>query len=157
MIDCSFELNGKPISALKCGTVSFPAFSGYDKNANQPQSACQSGIGPIPPGAYYILDRQSGGLLGYLRDMFSDRKEWFALYAIDKEIDDITYCNEVKRGNFRLHPKGPLGISQGCITVESLDDFKRLRSILKESEQTSIPGTNLKAYGKVTVVVPNSK
>jgi hypothetical protein len=151
MPDCTFELNGKPMSALHCGAVSFPAFSGLGKSINRREYACHASVGPIPPGTYYIVDRQSGGLLGPLRDIFNDRKDWFALYAIDGSIDDITYCNMVKRGSFRLHPKGPLGISEGCITIESHVDFQHLRAMLKGSAQTAIPGMSLKAYGKVVV------
>jgi len=109
MIDCTFELNGKPMSAFKCGATSFPAFSGLGEHVNRRTSACILNAGPIPPGAYYIFDRQSGGLLGPLRDLFTGRDIWFALYAIDNEIDDETYCKQVKRGLFRLHPKGPFG------------------------------------------------
>lgn len=151
MPDCAFDLNGKPMSALQCGASSFPAFSGFGTHANRREYACHSNSGPIPPGTYYILDRQSGGLLGPLRDMFNDRRDWFALYAIDGRIDDTTYCNRVKRGNFRLHPKGPLGISEGCITIDSYSDFQHLRVILKAAVQVAIPSTSLKAYGKVVV------
>jgi hypothetical protein len=83
--------------------------------------------------------------------MLNDRRDWFALYAIDEKIDDITYCDKVKRGGFRLHPKGPTGRSEGCITIEFYRDFQLLRTMLKGSAQTAIPGTNLKAYGKVVV------
>ena len=150
-MDCTFELNGKPMSALKCGAYSFDAFSGLGVHANRREYACHVSVGPIPPGTYYIVDRQSGGLLGPLRNMFNDRRDWFALYANDGKIDDITYCNKVKRGSFRLHPKGPLGISEGCITIESHGDFQRLRALLKGAAQTTIPGTGLKAYGKIIV------
>jgi len=146
MLNCAFELNGKPMSSLHCGAVSFPAFSELGAHTNRREYACHANVGPIPPGTYYILDRQSGGLLGPLRDMFNDRRDWFALYAIDEKIDDITYCNKVKRGSFRLHPKGPLGISEGCITIESHSDFQRLRAMLKGSAQAEIPGTSLKVF-----------
>lgn len=151
MINCTFELNSKPMSALQCGASSFPAFSGFGSHANKREYACHASVGPIPHGAYYIFDRQSGGLLGPLRDIFSDRKDWFALYALDGKIDDATYCNKVKRGSFRLHPKGPLGISEGCITIETHGDFRRLTALLKGSAQVAIPGSDLKAYGKVVV------
>jgi hypothetical protein len=108
MIECTFELNDKPMSELKCDAKAFPAFSGYGAHVNRRASACLSGLGPIPPGTYYILDRQSGGLLGPLRDYFSGHSNWFAFYANDGKVDDETFCNSVKRGNFRLHPKGPL-------------------------------------------------
>jgi len=151
MIDCTFKLNGKPMSIFQCGAVSFPAFSGLGKHANQWGSACLVSEGPIPPGTYYIFDRQSGGLLGPFRDMFDDHSNWFALHAIDSKIDDETFCNKVKRGAFRLHPKGGLGVSEGCITIDSRTDFQRLRAILTNTKPSAVPGSTLMAYGKVWV------
>jgi len=152
MIDCTFELNGKPMSTFKCGTTSFPAFSGLGKHVNKRISACIPNQGPIPPGTYYIFDRQSGGLLGPLRDLFTSRDEWFALYAIDDYIDDDeTFCKKVKRGQFRLHPKGPTGKSEGCIVIEKKTDYQFLRSILKNSVQFEIPGSKLEAYARLVV------
>ena len=84
-------------------------------------------------------------------EIFNERSEWFALYAIDGKIDDETYCNKVKRGLFRLHPKGDLGISEGCITIESRKDYQKLRAILKSVTPVTIPGSPLKAYGTVVV------
>ncbi len=124
MIDCSFELNDKPVSNFKMGALSFPAFSGLNEHVNRAISQCISNQGPIPKGDYYIFDRQSGGLFGPLMDLFNDKDEWFALYSIDNKIDDETYCEQVKRGQFRLHPKGRQGISQGCITIDDWTDFQ---------------------------------
>ncbi len=151
MVECTFELNGKPMSLFKMGSVQFPAFSGKDDQVNKREFACNPNLGPIPPGAYYILDRQSGGLLGPLRDLYSDKSDWFALYAADTKIDDEVFCNSVKRGNFRLHPKAGLGLSKGCITVVTQADFNALRASLAAVGQKSIPGSTLKAYGRVTV------
>lgn len=151
MIECNFELNNKPMSSLKYGANSFPAFSGFGSHVNHRLFACHAGIGPIPPGTYYIFDRQSGGLLGPLKDIFNDHSDWFSLFANDGKIDDETFCNKVKRGSFRLHPKGPLGVSEGCITLESNADFQRLRSTLKGMSPISVPGSPLKAYGKIIV------
>jgi hypothetical protein len=151
MLDWTFELNSQPLSALKHGAISFPAFSGLGNHVNRRIAVCIANEGPIPTGTYYIVDRQTGGLLGPVRDMFGKHSDWFALYAIDGKIDDEVYCEKVKRGNFRLHPKGVYGISQGCITIESTADFQRLRLILKNSKQESVPGSNLFAYGKVVV------
>lgn len=151
MYECSFELNNKPMSVFKIGATSFPAFSGLGNHVNRRISACLAGVGPIPPGTYYIFDRQSGGLLGPLYDMFNEHSNWFALHAIDSKIDDETYCNQVKRGSFRLHLKGDLGISRGCITIESRSDYQRLRATLKDAAPVAVPGSTLKAYGKVVV------
>lgn len=100
---------------------------------------------------YYIVDRESGGLLGWLYDMFGQQGVWFALYENDGKIDDETYCNEVKRGNFRLHPKVGRGISRGCITIDRQADFNAIWVILKGTPKQIIPGSNLAAYGKVVV------
>lgn len=151
MIDWAFELNDKPMSAFKVGVISFPAFSGLDMHVNRRISACMSGVGPIPPGTYYIFDRQSGGLLGPLREMFSDKSDWFALYAVDSKIDDETYCKKVKRGAFRLHPKGLAERSEGCITVENIGDFHQISAMLRGACQAEVPGSKLKAYGRVVV------
>lgn len=151
MFECSFELNGEPLSDFKCGAKSFPAFSGLGEHVNKKTSSCIKGKGPIPAGKYYIFDRQSGGLLGPLRDLFNDHDTWFALHAIDKKIDDVTFCNEVKRGAFRLHPKSGLGLSQGCITIDSQKDFLFLRTILRNRPQQPVAGSNLMTYGMVTV------
>lgn len=139
------------MSAFWCGAISFPAFSGLGDHVNRRASACIQNKGPIPPGTYYIFDRQSGGLLGSLRDLFNDHSNWFALHAIDNKIDDETYCNKVKRGAFRLHPKGDWGISEGCIIINSKIDYQFLRTILKNTKQEPVPGSQLLAYGKLIV------
>lgn len=151
MINFTFALNNQPISILKTGAQSFPAFSGRGNHVNKRTSMYIAGFGAIPIGTYYILDRQSGGLIGSLRDMFKSHADWFALYAVDGKIDDETYCNQVKRGNFRIHAKGRLGISNGCITIEKQADFNRLRAILKATQPQAILGSALLAYGKVVV------
>jgi len=139
------------MSIFKCGATSFPAFSGLGKHVNKRISACIPNQGPIPSGTYYIIDRQSGGLLGPLRDLFTDRDTWFALYAIDEKIDDETFCNNVKRGLFRLHPKGPFGRSEGCVVINKESDFLFLRTILKNTSKSLIPDTELESYGRLVV------
>lgn len=151
MIECLFQLNSKSMSHFLCGSKSFPAFSGKGSRTNHLVDACIPDEGPIPPGVYYIFDRQSGGLLGPLRDYFTGRDEWFALYAVDERIDDETLCNKVKRGQFRLHPKGPSGRSDGCIVIEKKSDFHILRTMLRNTAQIQVPGLDLKAYGRVVV------
>lgn len=151
MFDSFFALNSKPMSTFKCGPLSVPAFSGSGLHINRPAFSCYAGSGPIPPGAYYIFDREVGGLTGSFRNFFLGRGDWFALYAIDGRIDDEVYCNSVRRGNFRLHPKGARGISEGCITVESPLDYRAVRAYIKSFRQVSVPGSSLKAYGRVIV------
>jgi len=151
MKKCSFVLNGQPMSSFKIGASSFPAFSGLGAHVNRLVSACVPNQGPVPPGEYFILDRESGGRLGWLRDIRSGRKNWFALYANDGEIDDETWCELVKRGQFRLHPKGFEGISKGCITIDQAADFQKLSVILRNGEQHLVPDTDIKAWGMVIV------
>ena len=152
MKNCRFVLNGQPLSDFVCGSSKFPAFSGRGGNVNKRIAACVPNKGPIPPGEYYIVDRQSGGFLGPLKDFLTDRDRWFALYAIDGSIDDETFCDKVKRGQFRLHPEGPLGISEGCITIKNKTDFDKLYIQLKNTEVELIPSIGIKAYGKVVVI-----
>ena len=139
------------MSTFKLGAPSFPAFSGLKDHVNRRASVCIPDFGPIPPGKYHIFDRQSGGLIGPLRDLFTGRDEWFALYAIDGKIDDETYCDKVKRGLFRLHPKGPFGVSKGCIVINNWSDFQIVKSLLKKTETKIISETGLESYGTVTV------
>jgi hypothetical protein len=112
MIECTFELNGKEMSSFKVRTFSFPAFSGLADAVNRRELACVASVGPIPPGRYYVVDRPSG-FLGAIRNFRSGKGRWFALYAIDGKIDDETFCEHVSRARFRLHPNGPMGMSQG--------------------------------------------
>ncbi|MCG3727633.1 DUF2778 domain-containing protein [Vibrio cincinnatiensis] len=151
MLEFTFELNGQHQSKLKCGAASYTAFSGEGAHRNKKASQCLVGSGPIPTGTYYIFDRQSGGLLGSLRDFFSGKDKWFALYAADSKMDDETICINIKRGQFRLHPKGPLGVSKGCIVVEHHRDFATISARLKNTATTKIPGLGLETYGRVIV------
>jgi len=151
MYQCTFALNNQAISEFKIGSRAFPAFSGLRPYVNKRMSSCLANLGPIPPGSYYIVDRQSGGFLGSLYDAFGQRGEWFSLYADDEKIDDEVFCNEVKRGNFRLHPKVGRGISKGCITINKQADFNHIHAILKGATKEPIPNSSLLAYGKVLV------
>lgn len=149
-----FLLNGEPMSTLRGSVLSVPAFSGLDGDINECASVCFKNKGPIPPGRYYIVDRPTGGRLGTVRDWWTGRSEWFALFADDGSIDDWTLCEEVRRGRFRLHPRGPRGLSLGCITVDRRQDFLRVRALLLDTPQTAIPDSELMAYGTVTVRCP---
>lgn len=152
MMGCSFELNGKPMSTFTFNSKSFSAFSGLGNSINDPSATCHKDAGPIPRGSYYIVDRQSGGRLGFLYDRLSGKKDWFALYAEDSHVDDFSdWCEGLLRGEFRLHPKVGVGISRGCIVIEQLSDFKVIEATLRARQPTPIPGTELCAWAKVTV------
>ncbi|MDU6409627.1 MAG: DUF2778 domain-containing protein [Yersiniaceae bacterium] len=127
MLNFTFELNGQPMSALKGAGRSYPAFSGLGSYVNRRSTVCTPSKGAIPPGDYLIVDRESGGLFSTLRDIPKGKIFWYALYRIDKRIDDYLWCNAVTRGNFRLHPLFfGQGVSRGCITLPSMVDYTAL-------------------------------
>ena len=155
---CIFTLNGKNTSTLFCkGFGGVSAFSGRKQYVDKPSATAVAGMGPIPKGRYYIIKRESGGRLGRVRDYVMDlasnsqRATWFALYAADGAINDWTSVNGVRRGNFRLHPNGRFGISDGCITLNSQMDFDRLRTYLLSQAPATIPGADIPYYGMVDV------
>lgn len=139
------------MSSLRFGANEFPAFSGLGGHVNQKLSVCFQSVGPIPPGEYFVLDRESGGKLGWLYDLFNKRGDWFALYAVDGNIDDEVWCDQVKRGKFRLHPRGPSGVSEGCIVIDKIADFAHLRTMLRAGDLLDIPGKNISAWAKLVV------
>lgn len=151
VLNFTFKLNGKETSHLVTGETKYVTYSGLGAHKNKPKSVCLPNNGPIPKGEYYIVDRESGGKLGWLRDSFNGKDEWFALYANDKKIDDYAFCEKVKRGNFRLHPEGPLGISKGCITLKSKIRYDELRKSQLHTKKSIIPNTDIKTYGLVVV------
>jgi hypothetical protein len=151
MVSCFFSLNNQTFSSFIYDGVSCTAFSGNGPDRNNPASVCVSGNGPIPLGNYYIVDRASGGRLGGIRDWFTGRDQWFALYRDDGTIDDETFIGSVRRGEFRLHPLGPSGTSLGCIVLQYPNEFVALRTYLLASPAAYIPGTGTRTYGTVTV------
>ncbi|QIQ74895.1 DUF2778 domain-containing protein [Pseudomonas coronafaciens] len=160
---CTFELTGQPTSLLKCSNnESYEAFSGLSGFANDPAAVGDLKQGPLPPGRYYILDRESGGRFGWAREPLSDffartdRSHWFSLYRDDGSIDDATTVNNVIRGNFRLHPIGPLGLSEGCVTMISEIAFNQLSIYLHNMDGDRIPGTEKKYFGILDVIDPRT-
>jgi len=151
MIECRFSLTGEPMSTFEIQGLRVPAFSGLGPHVNQAMSACLVALGPIPTGRYWVFDRQSGGLTGPLRDLFTGRSDWFALYGIDQKVDDEVYCGHVKRGRFRLHPKGMLGRSEGCVVIDENADFMLVRSVLLRQKPQTVQGSPLKAYAVLSV------
>lgn len=159
-LNCSFVLNGMETSILSCaGVGNFPAFSGRMVGRNNPTSTNVSMTGALPTGRYFIVSRESGGRLGSLRMAAlkyyygAGREEWFSLYRDDGKINDDTFIEGVKRGNFRLHPIGPQALSEGCITMTALADFDYLRAALLNTSMIGVPGTSLRAHGIMKVTV----
>lgn len=155
---CFYSLNGQRMSTLMCvGIRGFAAFSGSGARTHDPASVAIKDTGPLPPGLYYIVARQSGGRMGWLYDFVKDQasgvhhEDWFALYRDDGQIDDYTVINGVRRGNFRIHPNGRFGRSEGCITIAAPSEFARLRQWLLTQKTGVIPRTGIRYYGTVTV------
>ncbi|HIB8955246.1 TPA: DUF2778 domain-containing protein [Enterobacter ludwigii] len=158
MIIARYALNGLPTSILTvAGIGNFPAFSGQMYGRNNVTMSSRKDIGPIPPGRYFIVNRQSGGRLGAITDFElknfygTDRSVWFALYKEDWQIDDSVFVEGVKRGAFRLHPVGPRGLSEGCITLCQQSDFDYLKEALMNTTMMPVPCSSFKAYGTITV------
>lgn len=158
LASCVYKLNGQQVSTLTCDGREFAAFSGNGDDVNDPAAVAHVDSGPLPPGRYYIVDRTSGGRLGWLWDLGArlssgtGRHHWFALYRVDGKIDDVTYIEGVKRGQFRLHPVGSGRISKGCITLVSHGAFEELSAYLRRFDPALIPGTNVRSYGEIEVL-----
>lgn len=159
-----FIVNNEPVAWLVMfGVGTFPAFSGDDVYRNRGGCTAMVDSGPLPAGKYWIVDRPAGGIGSQVRawrnDMWNslmgsptDHSEWFALYRDDCLIDDWTWINGVKRGNFRLHPAGGNGHSFGCLTLQSPGDFRRLRQALLQTTRMSAGISGLSAYGWIEVI-----
>lgn len=150
-----FRLNGKTMSQLNVKlshrNIQVPAFSGLSAAANNSQKMCLPYVGAIPKGNYYIVDRESGGRLGWLYDRLQNKSDWLALYAIDSKIDDETLCNGIVRGQFRLHPAGVRATSRGCIVLPKLADYQLIRNELKSNGKFMVGDSDLTVYGVLTV------
>lgn len=160
MLRCFFHLNGGSLSTLSVpGVGFFPAYSGNaGPYRNNPDAADIKEVGPLPPGKYYIVNRPTGGLITKAKNWVeseisgSDRSLWFALYREDDRLDDMTFYNNVLRGNFRLHPAGYQGVSKGCITLPSRSHYMVLRDALLNEHNVRVKITaSLTAYGTVQV------
>ncbi|WP_084009864.1 DUF2778 domain-containing protein [Pandoraea oxalativorans] len=158
-----FVVSGQDLSPLVIsGVGTFPAFSGDGSYRNQGGCTARPNQGPIPAGRYWIVDRPKGGVrtllmntavevrFGFTRSPV-DYSEWFALYRDDGMIDDYTWTEGVKRGNFRLHPAGGRGISLGCITLQSRADYAALRRAILKTPTVHLRDTGLSTYGWIDV------
>ncbi|WKV52694.1 MULTISPECIES: DUF2778 domain-containing protein [Dickeya] len=150
-----------PLTLLGVGT--FMAFSGDKIYRNRGGCTDVPEAGPIPEGRYWIVDRPTGGIrsqaTAWLKDSWntvwgydSNHSEWFALYRDDGQIDDYTWINGVRRGNFRLHPIGGQGVSLGCITLQHYSDFAAIRAALLRTRKQPVHNTGLEAYGIIEVI-----
>lgn len=159
-----FVVDNQPFSYLVMyGVGSFPAFSGDEIYRNRGGCTRLAGLGPLPSGKYWIVDRPGGGIGSRAKAWATDtwntalgartnRFEWFALYRDDNSIDDWTWVDGVKRGNFRLHPTGGSGHSYGCITLQSRGDFYRLRRALLQTTTIAAGTSGIRAYGWIEVI-----
>ncbi|MCG5075187.1 DUF2778 domain-containing protein [Paraburkholderia tagetis] len=159
-----FLVDNKFLSPLTInGLGTFDAYSGNDRYRNRGGCTAVPENGPIPAGKYWIIDRPTGGIgsiaMARIKDEWntffghpSNHREWFALYRDDGKIDDITWVNGVKRGQFRLHPAGGHGISLGCITLSSRVDFLRIRNALLYTMTIPAGNSGLSAYGTIEVI-----
>jgi len=159
LVYCTYVLNGEPLSRLVCDGVSYDAFSGDASSyVNDVRYQDVPKRGPLPLGRYYILDRESGGTFGWieqpLRDYFAktNRSEWLSLYRDDGIVDDQTSINNIQRGAFRIHPVGPRGVSEGCVTLTSKLAFEHLRLYIRNRQGTVIPGRRIRHYGFLDVI-----
>jgi len=152
MITCTFKLNSQPMSEFVVGGLKYPAYSGHGEYVNKPNRVCTE-KGAIPPGEYFILDRESGGRLGWFWDFFNGKNQWFSLYANDGHIDDKTFCDKQERNAFRLHPKGALGVSYGCIVIDNPLCFNKIAQMLRRGTPIEIMGANgpLTVWARVVV------
>ena len=151
MLRASFFLDRQRFCTLTVGDIRVDAFSGNGTHRNNPDSVAVRSEGPLPLGIYYIVDRKSGGFFGKVKSWYLGRDEWFALYRDDGQIDDETFVRSVNRGLFRLHPLGPSGRSEGCVTVQRQEDFDNIRRALLNHGKQEVGNTGLDAYGTLAV------
>jgi RHS repeat-associated protein len=137
--------NGMLISDCDCPTQRVPAFSGIDPFTNDPTSSNIPSAGAIPPGQYYIVEPYI-----YTADPRSRYflYTFFKLYRVDDVIDDETFINGVRRGEFRFHPGR---ISLGCVTVGDLRAWAQIQHRVLNTNPSIIPGTSIPYLGVVTV------
>ena len=88
------------------------------------------------------------------RELRRGKSDWFALWRDDHGIDDETWVEGVKRGNFRLHPGT---VSEGCITITNNSDFAMIRNALMNTSLVQVSCMrSLMARGWVEVVASGS-
>lgn len=158
-----FVINDAEFSPLTFpGIGTFMAFSGDGIYRNHGACAMIPKMGPIPEGRYWIVDRPNGGIKSQViaegKDLYNrfvngatfKHSDWFALWRDDWAIDDYTWVEGVRRGNFRLHPGV---VSDGCVTLHYDSDFAVIRNALLRTPVMDVPCMKkLKAYGTIEVI-----
>jgi hypothetical protein len=159
----NFIFNDAYYSPLSFSGVGiFLAFSGNGAYRHSGGCGMIPEKGPVPAGKYWIVERPEGGmrsqLIAGVRDIYNyfargasfRNSEWFAIWRDGWTIDDYTWVENVKRGNFRLHP-GTL--SEGCITLPHDADYAMLRNALLRTEKVEVPCMKqLLAYGTIEAI-----
>jgi hypothetical protein len=133
-----FVLNNRDESALECtdcGAIGedFPAFSGL-RSTGAVDDAAQTTLadeGAIPVGRYLIVDRVKGRAEQIWSHVVPYHDNWFSLIPAPAEApapgqdwNDTLSVEGVTRGSLRLHPEGPRGVSDGCITITGRTEDK---------------------------------
>lgn len=133
-----FVLNNRYESTLECTDCgvpgrAFPAFSGLRSTGAVDDGAQTSsaGEGAIPIGRYLIVDRVKGRAEQIWSHVVPYHDNWFSLIPAPTEApapgqdwNDTLSVDGVTRGSFRLHPEGPRGRSEGCITITGRTEDK---------------------------------
>lgn len=106
---------------------------------------------PIPNGQFDILEQAA-------------KEGFFRLEPVDTPYgDDIQ--NATGRGLLRLHRLGPLGFSEGCITANENETWKKINDFIRRTSPIdkvqvlsksrwpfSAPTESLNRYGRITVI-----
>lgn len=161
-------LNGADYAPFELyGVGVFMAHSGQGAYRNNGACGAIPNDGPLPPGRYWIVDRHEGNwfsqkkleIYDFTRSTLGGRpfgkSDWFALWRDDWGIDDYTWVDGVRRGNFRLHPGQ---VSRGCITIAHNSDFAKIRNALLNTTLISVPCMrSLMARGWIEVLTRGDK
>ena len=124
-------------------------FSGNGDGKNNPDNVGNKDNGPIPPGKYYVIKRQSGGIRSQIEDWTyklwndNDKTQWLTFIAIDDALDDQKEINGVFRSSFRMHYGTR---SLGCITFLDKEVFEKAREFILETESRTVKGADGTEY-----------
>lgn len=111
-IRCTFDLNRERVSTLNCpGFGTIPAFSGKGRARDNPEATGLKGVGPIPKGTYYIVDRQSAAISADFTTLGASRVVGYhrshqVVYVVECEHRRHDFCRESKARAFSDSPDG---------------------------------------------------